>query len=287
MKKLIYNYHFWVLGLLGMVFQSCSTKFKTVENEGSKKMYNLKYGAEKQQRMDVFLPKTYDSEKPVVMIVHGGAWKFGRKEHMKMIQEFLFKENIPSINMNYRLLKKGILYTDQISDIGDAIKKSNELATSWNVKPSNFVLLGESAGGHLALLYGYKNPQHIKKLISMSSPTDFYSEKYLQSKYGKRSKGIFQKVVGEKFQNNLESFKNASPIANISSIPTLIFQGDRDFMVNKDQGLALDSALTAQKIPHRLVYMEKSGHVPRFVKWKRDSLIFPNILSFIKEDFKE
>ena len=285
MKKLVYNYHFWIIGILGMALQSCSTKFKTVEHENSKKIFNIKYGPEKQQRMDVFLPKNYDAETPIVMIVHGGAWKFGRKEHMKMIQEFLFKENIPSININYRLLKKGILYTDQVSDISDAIKKSNELAESWNLKPSNFVLLGESAGGHLAMLYGYKNPEHIKKLISMSGPTDFYSENYLKSKYGKRTKGIIQKVVGDRFQNNLESFKNASPIANVSSIPTLIFQGDRDFLVNKSQGLALDSVLTAQKIPHRLVYMKKSGHVPRFVKWKRDSIIFPNILSFIKEDF--
>lgn len=287
MKNLVYNYHFWIMGILGMIFQSCSTKFKTVENEGSKKIYNIQYGPEKRQRMDVFLPKNVDSEKPVVMIVHGGAWKFGHKEHMKMIQDFLFKENIPSININYRLLKKGILYTDQISDIADAVKKSNELAPSWNLKPNNFVLLGESAGGHLALLYGYKNPEHIKKLISMSGPTDFYSENYRASKYGKRTQGIFQKVVGEKFQNNAESFKNASPVANVSSIPTLIFQGDRDFLVNKNQGLALDSVLTVQKIPHRLVYMEKSGHVPRFVKWKRDSIIFPNILSFIKEDFQD
>lgn len=287
MKNLVYNYHFWIMGILGMIFQSCSTRFKTVENEGSKKIYNIQYGPEKRQRMDVFLPKNVDSEKPVVMIVHGGAWKFGHKEHMKMIQDFLFKENIPSININYRLLKKGILYTDQISDIADAVKKSNELAPSWNLKPSNFVLLGESAGGHLALLYGYKNPEHIKKLISMSGPTDFYSENYRASKYGKRTQGIFQKVVGEKFQNNAESFKNASPVANVSSIPTLIFQGDRDFLVNKNQGLALDSVLTEQKIPHRFVYMEKSGHVPRFVKWKRDSIIFPNILSFIKEDFQD
>ncbi len=275
------------MGLLGMVVQSCSTKYKTIENEGSKKIYNLKYGNEKQQKMDVFLPKSYGPETPVVMIVHGGAWKFGRKEHMKMIQNFLFKENIPSININYRLLKKGIRYTDQISDISAAIKKSNDLAKSWSLKPSNIVLLGESAGGHLAMLYGYKNPEHIKKIISMSGPTDFYSENYRKSTYGKRTRLIFEKVVGEKFQDNSESFKIASPIANVSPIPTLIFQGDRDFLVNKSQGLALDSVLTEKKIPHRLVYMEKSGHVPRFVKAKRDSIIFPNILSFIKEDFLE
>ncbi|KIA88453.1 alpha/beta hydrolase [Kaistella jeonii] len=283
MKKLILNYHFWVIGILGMVFTSCSTKFKTIEENGSKKIYNIKYGDHQQQRMDVFLPANYSKETPVVMIVHGGGWKFGYKEHMKMIQNFLFENNIPSINIDYRLMTKEIRYQEQVEDISKAISKSNELSESWNLKPSNYILLGESAGGHLALLYGYQNPQEIKKLISMSSPTDLYSERYQKSKYYKISKGVFQKVVGEKFDSNLEAFKKASPVANVSNIPTLIFQGDRDFLVNKSQGLALDSVLTSKNIPHKLIFMKDSGHVPRFVKRKRDAFIFPNILTFIKE----
>lgn len=271
------------MGILGMIVSSCSTKYKIVSENGAKKLYNVKYGDHKQQRMDVFLPAEYTSESPVVMIVHGGGWKFGHKEHMKMIQDFLFKNNIPSINIDYRLLKKNIRYKEQVDDISKAISKSNELAESWNLKISNYILLGESAGGHLALLYGYQNPQEIKKLISMSGPTDFYTENYQKSNYYKRSKGVFQKVVGEKYSNNLDAFKEASPLFHVSNIPTLIFQGDRDFLVNKTQGLALDSALTSKKIPHQFVLMKNSGHVPRFIKRKRESLIFPTILAFIKE----
>ena len=285
MKKLILNYHFWVMGLLGMILTSCSTKYKVVEENGDKKMYNIKYGDHQQQRMDVFLPAKFISESPVVMIVHGGGWKFGHKEHMKMIQNFLLKNNIPSINIDYRLLKKNVRYQQQVEDIGKAVLKSNELAESYHFKPSNYILLGESAGGHLALIYGYKNPQKIKKLISMSSPTDFYSETYQKSKYYPRSIGVFQKVVGEKFKKNKESFEKASPVANVSNIPTLIFQGERDFLVNKSQGLALDSVLTAKNIPHQFVLMKNSGHVPRFIKRKREGFIFPDILAFIKKDF--
>lgn len=284
MKKLLLNYHFWAVSILGLIVNSCSTKYKAVEENGAKKLYNVKYGDHQQQRMDVFLPAQYAAESPVVMIVHGGGWKFGRKEHLKMIQNFLFKNNIPSINIDYRLLKKDVLYRDQVEDISKAVAKSNEMAASWAIKPNNYVLLGESAGGHLALLYGYQNPQAIKKLISLSGPTDFYSERYQNSSYYKRSKGVFQKVVGDTYENNVEAFKAASPLNHVSNIPTLIFQGDRDFLVNKNQGLALDSVLTAKKIPHKLVFMKNSGHVPRFVKRKRDLIIFPNILSFIHKD---
>ena len=288
MKKLILKYHFFVLGLIGFILSSCNTKFRVwVGTDNDQKIYNLKYGEHKRQKMDVFLPSNYPENSPVVLIVHGGAWKYGRKEHMIQIQKMLFKNNIPSINMNYRLVSKSkkITYREQLEDINSAITKFNSLAQKAELQPNNYIILGESAGGHLTLLYGYRNPDQIKKIISLSGPTDFYSKEYLHSFYSKYSSPTIQKVVGEKFhrENLSEEFKKASPIANISNVPTLIFQGNKDFLVNQKQGLALDSALKAKNIPHKLIFMENSGHAPRFFsKRKRDSIIFPNILNWIK-----
>jgi len=37
-------------------------------------------------------------------------------------------------------------------------------------------------------------------------------------------------------------------------------------------------------VPHKLVFMDKTGHAPRFFnKTKRDSIIYPNILEWIKK----
>ncbi|MDR6403546.1 MULTISPECIES: alpha/beta hydrolase [Chryseobacterium] len=288
MKKLILKYHFFVLGLIGFVLNSCNSKFRVwVGTNNDQKIYNLKYGEHKKQKMDVFLPSSYAENSPVILILHGGGWKYGRKEHMIQIQKMLFKNNIPSINMNYRLVSKSkkITYREQLEDINSAILKFNSLAPKAELEPNNYILLGESAGGHLALLYGYQNPDQIKKIISLSGPTDFYSPEYLNSFYSKYSSPTVQKVVGEKFhrKNLSEEFKKASPIANISNVPTLLFQGNQDFLVNQRQGLALDSALKARDIPHKLIFMENTGHAPRFFsKRKRDSIIYPNILNWIK-----
>lgn len=238
--------------------------------------------------MDVFLPSEYPKNSPVVLIVHGGAWKYGRKEHMIQIQKMLFNHNIPSININYRLVSKSkkITYREQLEDIRSAINKFNSLADKAELQPDHYILLGESAGGHLALLYGYRNPDQIKKIISLSGPTDFYSEEYLRSFYSKYTSPTVQKVVGTRFnrKNVSEEFKKASPVANITNVPTLLFQGNQDFMVNQHQGLALDSALTSQNIPHKLIFMKNTGHAPRFFsKRKRDSIIYPNILEWVKE----
>lgn len=236
--------------------------------------------------MDVFLPSDYAKDAPVVLIVHGGAWTLGKKEHMIQVQKMLFKNNIPSINMNYRLVSKSkkITYRQQLEDIQSVIAKFNELAGKAELQPDNYIILGESSGGHLALLYGYQHPDQIKKIISLSGPTDFYSPQYLSSFYSKYSSPTIQKMIGEKFhrQDPSEEFRKASPIYNVSPVPTLFFQGTTDFLVNRKQGLALDSVLTAQNIPHRFIYMKRTGHVPRFFsKKKRDSIIYPNILEWI------
>jgi acetyl esterase/lipase len=289
MKKLVLRYHFFVVGCLSFLLQSCNTKFRVwVGTGGQQKIYNLKYGDHKRQKMDVFLPLDYAENASIVLIVHGGAWTLGKKEHMIKIQKMLFEHKIPSINMNYRLVSKGknITYKQQLEDIGLAIEKFNSLAQKAELQPDNYILLGESAGGHLALLYAYSHPEQIKKIISLSGPTDFYSPEYLNSFYSKYTSPTFQKVVGTKFdrKNLSEAFKEASPIANISNIPTLLFQGNNDFLVNQHQGLSMDSALTKQNVPHKLIFMERTGHVPRFFsKIKRDSIIYPNILEWIKK----
>lgn len=289
MKKLILRYHFLVLGCISFLLNSCNTKFRVwVGTNNQQKVYNLKYGEHKRQRMDIFLPTDYPVDSPVVLIVHGGAWTLGKKEHMIQIQKMLFKNNIPSINMNYRLVSKSkkITYREQLEDIGLAIHQFNSLADKAELQPNNYILLGESAGAHLSLLYGYQHPDQVKKIISLSGPTDFYSKEYLNSFYSKYTSPTFQKVVGVKFdrKNLSEEFQKASPIANVSNVPTLLFQGNTDFLVNQHQGLLLDSVLTEKNIPHKLIFMKKTGHVPRFFnKKKRDSIIYPNILEWIKK----
>lgn len=290
MKKRVLNYHFFVLGLIGLVLNSCNTrKFKVwVGTDNEQKIYNLKYGEHKRQKMDVFLPSGYPVNSPVVLLIHGGGWTMGKKEHMIQIQKMLFRNHIPSINMNYRLVSKAkkITYREQLEDIDSALVKFNSLAEKAELQPDHYILLGESAGGHLALLYGYGHPDRVKKIISLSGPTDFYSPEYLHSFYSKYSSPTIQKVVGTKFdrKNLSEEFKKASPVANVTNVPTLLFQGNQDFLVNQKQGLALDSALTAQNIAHKFIYMERTGHAPRFFsKSKRDRIIYPNILEWIRE----
>ena len=284
MKKLATVY-LWLIGIFLLVLSSCATRHRVKEEiGGGTKIYNLKYGDSKRNVMDVFLPATASSEAPLIMMIHGGAWVFGSKLHLRRVQKFLYSNNFPTVSINYRLVNKNTTYKAALEDIAKAVHQVQTLDAEWKLNPRELILLGESAGGHLALLYGYGNPRQIQKIISLSGPADFYTGRYRSSKYYGRSRRVFEKVVGEKYDTgNPEAFKQASPVYRVAEVPTLHFQGNRDFLVNVNQGLALDSALTQKNIRHRFILMEKTGHAPRFSKKKRDRYIYPNILEFIRQ----
>lgn len=281
-------FHFLLMLTFPLLLLSCNTKHRIWVGKGmEQKIFNLKYGEHRKQNMDIFLPAYYTPDTPVVLLIHGGFWKFGRKQKMIQIQNFLHRHRIPSVNINYRLVskKQKISYREQLEDIALSIEKFNSLSGNAGLMSNHYILLGESSGAHLALLYGYRNPNQVKKIISLSGPSDFYTSGFLNSVYSRYTSPTIEDVIGEKFDRKKlsEKFKEASPISQVAAVPTLIFQGDRDFLVHKSQGIALDSVLTAMEVPHRFIFMKKTGHTPRlYSKKKRDSIILPAILDWIQ-----
>ncbi len=244
---------------------------------------NYKYGPYPRNKMDVYIPHRIDESMSVVLLIHGGGWVIGQKFHIWNIYHHLRKQGYLCANMQYRLVNKKIKYWHQLEDIGNAVKILQKISKS-NGGSNKVILIGESAGGHLALLYGYGHPEQVSKIISMSGPTDLYSDKYLKSNYYGRSHRIFELITGSSYDSvpQPEIFKKASPVANVANVPTLHFQGDKDFLVNEQQGLMLDSVLTARGVSHKFVYLKGSGHLPRFIRHKRNKIIFPAIDDFIR-----
>lgn len=251
--------------------------------------YNVSYGADKAHTLDLCLPNGKTNGLPMVVLVHGGAWCFGEKKSLRPVQEFLAQHNIPSANINYRLNKGDITYKDQLADIGKALAFLKKTTDSLQL-PSGFILFGESAGAHLSLLYGYQNPQQIEKIVSLAAPTDFFSRNYRRNKlYHWYTKFFFQLTVGAKYtaaEKQPHAFQEASPIAKVSQVPTLILQGTNDIVVDMSQALSLDSVLTQRKVPHKLVLMEGGIHVARHLPWWRDKVIYPETLSFLQRKTK-
>lgn len=249
---------------------------------------DIAYGTAEEQTLDLCLPKEKAEDVPMVILVHGGAWCFGEKETLTPVQVFLAQNNIPSANINYRLNRGNITYKEQLEDIGKALEFLKNRVDALDL-PCRFILFGESAGAHLSLLYGYQNPNCVEKIISLAAPTDFFSKKYRKNKlYHWYTKFFFQLATGAKYTQKKElpeAFKEASPITNVSHVPTLILQGTNDIVVDKSQALSLDSVLAKNQVPHKLVLIEGGIHIARRLPWWRDKVIYPEMLAFLEEKF--
>ncbi|MCJ7934483.1 MAG: alpha/beta hydrolase [Chryseobacterium sp.] len=135
---------------------------------------NISYGNDAAQIMDLYIPHDQPSEKrDVFMIIHGGGWRSGNKSQLtfftlSMMQRF--PDHIFA-NINYRLASQtqfGI--PNQMDDIKSA---AAFLKKKLNYTPQ-LILLGNSAGGHLSMLYAYHfdSLRSVKSVINIVGPAD-------------------------------------------------------------------------------------------------------------------
>src|SRR5258706_3447019 len=226
---------------------------------------NVPYGTDAQQKMDVYLRAGRSASTTKTMIlIHGGAWSTGDKTDFTAYVDTL-KKRLPDyaiFNLNYRLATvAGNFFPAQENDVKAAfdviVSKTNEYKISKKI-----VLLGASAGGHLALLQGYKNgsPVKAKAIIDFFGPTDIadlYNHPADPSLLP-----LLQILLGGTPASNPVMYQQSSPInfVNSQSPPTIIFQGGVDPVVPVSQSTALDNKLQTMGVIHQYVFYPTEGH---------------------------
>ena len=105
-----------------------------------------------QGREDIYYNPTSIKPTPVIFNIHGGAWQNGKKETQGGFNPF-FAAGFAVVNIEYRLSAQATApaaIEDVRAAILNVVKKSKEL----NIDPNNIVVMGGSAGAHLALMAG-------------------------------------------------------------------------------------------------------------------------------------
>ncbi|GAB4131410.1 MAG: hypothetical protein Kow001_24640 [Acidobacteriota bacterium] len=91
---------------------------------------------------------------PAVVLVHGGGWEAGDKvTYLAPLLGVLARAGFAWFSVDYRLTPE-VTVGDQFEDIRRAVRWIRHHAPEFNVDPRRIVLLGESAGGHLAMQVG-------------------------------------------------------------------------------------------------------------------------------------
>src|SRR6188508_3597905 len=231
--------------LFTLVFSSCK-KDDGPEQDMSVTMLNVSYGTNAQQKMDVYLPSGRNATSTkVIIMIHGGGWNTGDKTDFNEYVDSL-KKREPSyaiFNINYRLANTPDLFPAQELDVKAAVEFIYNKRQDYKVS-DKFVLVGASAGAHLALLQGFKysTPVKPKAIINFFGPTD------LIDMYNNPPNALVQPllvaVTGVTPTANT-LYTQSSPINYITSQspPTMILHGGTDIVVSPSQSVLLDTRL--------------------------------------------
>jgi len=234
------------------------------KNLPAKTIFDESYGKDTAQRMDIYLPahRSINSTKSIVLI-HGGGWNSGSKKDFTAYIDS-FKTRMPDyaiFNINYRLVNGSNLFPTQEQDIKSAIDFIVENSTGYYINKNKLVLLGVSAGGHLALLQGYKySSPKIAAIVDFFGPTDLVT--MFQKPWNPYVPFVLQMITGTTPKQNAALYKQSSPVNYISSrsAPTLILHGSNDKIVNVSQSKALKNELDKAGVKNELVIYPGKSH---------------------------
>ncbi len=88
---------------------------------------------------------------PVVVFIHGGAWRIGDKKYHRDIGVFFAQEHYVTVNVNYRL-SPAVIHPAHVEDVAAAIAWVVRNISRYGGNPSRIFVMGHSAGAHLASL---------------------------------------------------------------------------------------------------------------------------------------
>jgi acetyl esterase/lipase len=237
--------------------------------DGVKAMRDLEYvpGGHERQKLDLYLPEKADGPLPLVIWIHGGAWRQGSKAGCPGI--YLVPKGYAVASVGYRLSQHAV-FPAQIEDCKAAIRWLRANAKKYSLDPDHVGVWGASAGGHLVALLGttggmkslegkdgnLDQSSKVQCVVDWFGPTDF------RNVPGEAPESPVTQLLGGPASKEKEKAALASPLAHVHKDcpPFLIMHGDKDPTVRYSASESLEAALKKAGVPVTLVKLEGAGH---------------------------
>lgn len=204
-------------------------------------------------RLHVFEPNGHqqNDRRPVFLAIHGGGWTGGDAESFFPFSAHFAEQGMVGISLEYRLRNEenGTTVFDSVRDARSAVRWIRKNSDNLGIDPAKIVVMGGSAGGHLAVstaLFDQVNddsdPADVSArpnaLILMYPVIDTSADGYGQAKIGER-------------------WRELSPVHNVRGgvPPALIFHGTADSVTpylgaKRFQDLSVAAGNTSTLVTH-------------------------------------
>lgn len=236
-----------------------------------------------QLKLDLYLPKI--RKPPLVVWVHGGAWRRGSKVSVPI--KDLVPQGFAVASVDYRLTPVA-RFPANVHDIKAAIRWLRARADQYGYDARKVGIAGASAGGHLVNLVGTSN-RHPQLEGKVGANTDQSSDvAAIVSFYGAANlmtilhqstpHGLSVRVpalkllLGGSPEDRPELAKLASPVFHVdeNDPPLLLVHGVQDHQMPVNQSIELYLQYQVKKRPVHFEFIEAGGHGgPQFYDEKR------------------
>ncbi len=199
--------------------------------------FRLPYGDGPQHFGDLRLPAG-DGPHPVIIMIHGGFWRARYSlEHLGHACAALTGRGVATWSIEYRRIgDEGGGWPGTFKDVGRAADYLRELAPTYNLDLKRVIVMGHSAGGHLACwtaarqripagdpLYS-PDPLPVRAAVSLAGVINLREAAELQL-----SNGVTQELMGGSPDQYPERYATASPAELLPlGVPQLLIHGTND-----------------------------------------------------------
>jgi acetyl esterase/lipase len=211
--------------------------------------------------LDLHLPSADDP--PLVVWVHGGAWRGGSRSRMPL--GFLVKEGYAVASVDYRLSGTAP-FPAQIHDCKAAIRFLRTNQRKYGFDGEHIAVVGSSAGGHLVAEIGVTNghrqlegtvgtdmaaDSEVQAIVDYYGPTNFMTILDQSTPHGLGVRvPALEMLLGGRPEKKREIATLASPVFHVdeNDPPLLLIHGDQDPQVPINQSHELHAKYKAKNL---------------------------------------
>jgi acetyl esterase/lipase len=194
---------------------------------------------------------------PTIVTLYGGAWRSGEPTQNDVFNRYMASRGYTVVAIDYRHAPK-YQFPAQMEDVRTALAYIQQNAAALEVDRDRIVLMGRSAGAHLAMLAAYAPKAFpVRAVVNYYGPVDLvagYNDPPQPDPIDTR--GVLRTFLGGTPQQKNDLYRAASPLTYVRAKlpPTLMIYGGRDHIVQAKFGRALHDRLKASG--NRAVYIE-------------------------------
>jgi acetyl esterase/lipase len=273
--------HLFTLVLLAVVFVANGQPphIKSIFPQNTVFYQNVSYANDtlKKHLLDIYIPSGGTEKKPLVIWVHGGGWqvndKYADMSYMRSTIRAIIEKGYAVASIDYRHSTTAI-FPAQIQDCNQAVQFLYDNAAKYNLDKDMFVLMGFSAGGHLASLLALSANNKVNNFFVNGKAASFRIKGVLDF-YGPSNFLLFYGTANPSTTGDpISTLLGASPLLrpDLSAIaspvtyvdendpPFFIVHGEKDQDVPPAQSYLLKSWLDLKKVKNEITVVKDAPH---------------------------